>query len=124
MKKWILLLAFGFVALGIKPAHAERDVILWLSSTTATAETNKYIDCSAGHNGCRFHGVVVNSTGTANSAIVIYNSSGTATSPVAYINGAALWGNFTYDILVSSGLTYTTVGSGNYTILYQKPTYR
>lgn len=128
MRKWILLFILGFVVFGSIVAHAGTvvDPTMWISSYTATNDTTGRIVCSsvASGGGCRFHGVVISSTGTA-SSMTIYNSSSTATNVFTVIN-TAVQGTYMYDVYLSSGLVYTTTGASaaKVNILYAKPTLR
>lgn len=129
MRKWILLGILAFEVFGAMAAHADvsTSATLWLSSFTQTNDTNARIACSTVVNGggCKFHGVVVASTGTTNSTLTIYNSSSTAVNPFTIIN-TSLQGPYIFDVYLSSGLVYTTAGTvpAKVNILYAKPTLR
>lgn len=127
MRKWILLFILGFIVFGAISAHADVSVTAtqWISSNTATADTTKNIRCSSVQNnpGCKFHGVVVSSAGI-NSSIIIYNSSATAANTITTLDTTVRGATYLFDVFLSTGLTYTTVGTANLTILYAKPTIR
>lgn len=128
MRKWIFLFVMGCVVFGAIAVHADTkvDPIVWSSSYTATNDTAGRIVCNTvpGGGGCRFHGVVVASTGTV-SSITIYNSSSTAVNTVTVID-TDTQGPYIFDIYLSSGLVYTTAGTtpAKVNILYAKPTFR
>lgn len=85
---------------------------VWKSSNTATADTTKSL-CGTGRG--IIHGARVN-TGAAGT-LTIYNSRASATLPVAAINTAAL-ASLDFDVLLSSGVTYTNSATANVTLLY------
>jgi hypothetical protein len=128
MRKWILLFVLAFVTFGAMRVHADTkvDPVVWLSSYTDTNDTTGRISCSTviGQGGCRFHGIVVDSSGTA-SSIIIYNSSSTAVNTFTTIN-TTTQGFYPFDVYLSSGLVYTTSGAppAKINILYAKPTIR
>lgn len=120
MKKLILLFGTMF---WVGMAWAAGTPSVWRSSFTNTAETTKNI-CGndAGITTNRrgfFHGVCASST-AVNGVMTVYNSSASAINPIGVFNSVA--GNCEYfDVIASTqakGLTYSTVGSGNFTILY------
>lgn len=130
----VTALALGFLAGGLLflfscPSQAV-DADVWLSSHTATADTTKNLCVATNYlvgtstltTGGRgvFHGACVNS-GVAASSLTVYNSSGTATAavPIAVIQTSTAMPCSLYDVGVSSGLTYTTSGTADVTILYQ-----
>ena len=133
MKKWILFLILtGLIAIAQNAlADVSTTNTLWKSSFTATNDTALKIPCNTVEPkaGCKFHGVIVSSAGVA-STLTIYDSSATAINPIAVINtsvGTVVpTGQLFYDLYVSSGLSYTTVGAtpAKVTILYAKPSIR
>lgn len=113
------LLAVSIMALSC-PVFAISNV--FLSSNTATADTTKSLCAStvpgmfASTNHAVVHNACVN-TGTAGT-LTLYNSNGTAIQPFAAIDTAAK-GCQNFDVILSSGITYTNSATANITITYQ-----
>ena len=116
MKRVLLLFAF----LGCCAGHGHTAFIesygVHESSYTSTNET-KLIPMTLP--GTVLIGVVA-STGTG--SISIYDSSGTATNPVAVLKNTGGQGTFcaTFEIKISSGLTYATSGNGGTTFIFRR----
>jgi hypothetical protein len=62
--------------------------------------------------------VIIGKGGTAPSAVTIYNSNGTATGPVVDLINAEAYRSQDYNVILSSGLTYTATGNPNVTFIY------
>ena len=118
-----LFLAMGFIlGLGL---GAMATPSVWKSSNTATADTTQVLSTptnylvgtstirEGGHG--VYHGICIN-TGTAGT-FTIYNSSASAANPIAATSTASV-GCLTYDVGISSGLTYTNSATANVTVLY------
>lgn len=67
-------------------------------------------------------GGVLNGDNIALSQMTVYNSSGTATTPLALISGQTVFDfdDANYEVATSSGLTFSSVGNGQYTIRYRR----
>ena len=93
-------------------------------SFTMTNETARLIPNTPP--GTIFVGVVVGSAMPQGSGILIYDSSGQASNQVGFVTGYSVGSaqfQANYNIRLSSGLTYTTIGnSSGFTILYKKTT--
>lgn len=105
---------------GISGSYVFADIgSIWISSNTATADTTQNL-CKPkqGNTTARglFHGARINTGGAG--TLTVYASSASATSPIAAINTAAV-ASLDYDVIVSSGLTYSQTGTANITLLYQ-----
>lgn len=114
MKKFIFLTMGLMFISGV--SHATSPFV-WRSSTTATADTTKSL-CAEGHP--YLHGVRV--TKADSGTVTIYNSRNAASSALAVIQSTAalVSGGVDFDVLMSSGITYTNSTAGtNLTILYQ-----
>lgn len=116
---------FVFMAWALSYAVAP-DV--WLSSNTATADAtqnlckgvNYLVGTSTniyGNHGV-LHAVCVG-IGVAGSSVTVYNSSGTALNPITVVSASTPTVCSTFDVSVSSGLTYSNSSTANVTILYQ-----
>lgn len=96
---------------------------VYYSSHTATADTTKSLCAStipglfASTNKAILNGVCVN-TGATTSSVTLYNSNGTAFQTLALVD-ATTKGCLTYNVILSSGITYTTAGSADVTLMYQ-----
>lgn len=120
MKKLILVL--GLIAVTGVCWAANPSV--WRSSFTNTADTTKNV-CGndAGIVTNRrgfFHGVCVSSSAATNGTVTVFNSSASAINPIAVVN-TVTGGCSYFDVVASTfakGLTYSTTGSGNVTLLY------
>lgn len=117
-----LILAFGLL-MTVKVLWAGSPPSVWISSfTTAPVTTQNLCGVHAGITTNRrgfFHGVCT-SSGATNGFITVYNSSGSAINPMAIVNSISQGCQY-FDVVASTvnkGLTYSTVGGGNYTILY------
>lgn len=91
---------------------------VWLSSNTATVDTNKAL-CQTVFASSWPRGVVHNvcvNTGTAGT-YTVYNSSGSGVNKMAAIDTAAK-GCQIYDVVMSSGITYTNSATADVTISY------
>lgn len=115
MKKFLAGLGIAILLLGklSLPAHALFNQT-WISSNTATADTTQNL-CKKSTRAA-FHGVRINNGATG--TLTIYNSSGTATNPIAVVQTSSTWAG-DYDVITSSGLTYSNSATANVTILYQ-----
>lgn len=88
---------------------------VWVSSNTATADTNKNL---CGNSKALFHGVCVNQENGG--TVSIFDARGNAVNPIAVIVSSSAVGNcLFYDVKVSSGLTYAKTTTTNATFLYQ-----
>lgn len=63
--------------------------------------------------------IVVNAKGTTASVINIYDSNAAATTPIATIDSLNLSGTFTFDLDFSNGLTVSSTGAPNFTVIYK-----
>lgn len=118
MKKKFLLFVASFLMFSI-PVFAISGSV-YLSSHTATANTTQAL-CQQAPVGSNPHGVlnsVCVNTGASTSSATIYNSSGTANNVIAIIDTTTK-GCLTYNVLLSSGITYTTSSTADVTFLYQ-----
>lgn len=111
------IFAAGFVFLCSSSSGAAANNV-WLSSNTVTADTAQAL-CTQPNMTRRgiFHGACVN-RGAVNSTVAIYNSSATAVVPIATIQTSTAMPCSIYDVLASSGITYTTSSTADVTILY------
>jgi hypothetical protein len=62
--------------------------------------------------------IIVGKAGTAPSAVTVYNSNGTSTGPIVDIINAESVRSVDYNVIVSSGLTYTSTGNPGVTFVY------
>lgn len=116
MKKYVLFFSVLFLPILVKAAWIE-SFNMAQSSYTITSEGPVYI--SSSFPGTVFLGVNVASTSTAGT-LKIYDSVGAATNQIANISLASV-GCYRYEILISSGLVYTTTNNASgVTILYKK----
>lgn len=86
------------------------------ASFTSTAETLKRI--SGTEKGNMFVGVEVSTGSAAGSTLQIYDSQLSATNQIATIDLRTNRGH-EYNVLLSSGLTYTSTTSSGFTILWR-----
>lgn len=136
LKKILTITALaGFFAFMCYAFSYAVDTDVWVASHTATADTTKnlcpgvpysvasssfaFTTYTEGNHGV-FHGACVNG-GVAATTLTVYNSSATATGviPIAIIQTSTTMPCSLYDVAVSSGLTYTTSGTADISILYQ-----
>lgn len=92
---------------------------VWRSSWTATADSLQNL--CVNKRGF-LHSVVVSSGSLAQANLAIYASSATVQNPITFIDTSSR-GSYVYDTIGTStftarGLTYTTVGTSQITILY------
>ena len=117
MKKFPAPLIFLSVLLSAVLAFAEPTV--YFSSHTATADTTKAL-CNQTFTSSwprgLLHTVCVN-TGASTSSFTIYNSSASAVNPIAIVDSTTK-GCQTYDIQLSSGISYTNSSTADVTISY------
>lgn len=119
MKKALILLA-SILGL-LSPCMAISGSVYW-SSHTATADTTRSLCPSTipGLFGSTNHAVLnsvcVNTSATT-SSVSVYNSNGTAIQPVAIIDSSSK-GCETFNVLLSSGITYTTSSTADVTFVY------
>lgn len=106
------ILLAGVLIFSTVSAYAVGSV--WTSSNTATADTGKGL-CVAGSPRALLHTACVN-TGSAGT-LTLYNAKASAANPVAAINTAAAL-CLTYDVALSSGLSYTNSATANVTMTY------
>lgn len=113
MKKLIVL-----AGLLLMPGMLMAMEAVWNSTNTATADTTKAL-CLKSSLGSRRRGVVhavsVN-TGVAGT-FTVYNSSGAAANPIAAIDTATK-SYHVFDVVLSTGITYTNSATANVTLLY------
>lgn len=115
MKK-LLVLAVSILSLSAQ-AFAKGDVWNYSNSTGIQATIAPCVpNFFSGQPHAIFHNVCVN-TGAAGS-FTVYNSSGTTANPVALIDTTAK-GCSTYDVQLSSGITFSNSATANVTITYQ-----
>lgn len=100
------------------------DMDVWLSSNTATVDTNVPLcgQYQVGTSSVVYHAVVhyVVVTSTVAGAITLYNSSFTATAQtIGPINTGAQVFAYPYDVVFPNGLMYAKTGTGQVQILYQ-----
>lgn len=118
MKKLLLVFLVLAAMVGTSEAflRATCNTSVYRSSYTRTDDDTQEIE-----NALHFRGVVVASaSANADSYIEIYDAEDTATSIIGRISLNTL-GTYTYDIWLSSGLTYKTSGnSGGVTIIWRK----
>lgn len=62
--------------------------------------------------------VIIGKAGTAPSAITIYNGNATSTGNIVDLLNAESYRSVDYNVLLSSGLTYTATGNPNVTFVY------
>lgn len=91
---------------------------LWISSNTATADTNKVL-CPKYPTAKQSHGALgsVCINFTTPGTYSVYNASGSAINPIATID-TSVRGCLRYDISFSSGLTYVNSSTANVTAMY------
>lgn len=105
------------------PRYAFAVDTVWLSTTTATADTTKVL-CPREASVARGHGVLhsicVNTPVTGlDGRFTVYSASASATNPLAIVwSGTASQGCSVYDIAFSSGLSYTSVSTANVTATF------
>ena len=89
----------------------------WTPNYSSGTVTTKAIFAGRG-----VFGGVLNGDGVADSQLTVYDSNGTANNTVAIISGdtAFDFDESNYEIHVTSGLTVSSVGAGQYTIRYRK----
>ena len=92
-----------------------RSYEMWTSTYTSGSVTNRSVFAGRG-----VFGGAINGTVAATSMLTVRDSNGTATKPIGSFIGSATYGAVPYDVVVSSGLTVTSVGSGTYTIRYKR----
>lgn len=111
MKRFLISL---LVLLSVSTVYA---VDVWRSSTTATADTTKSLCNTARPLSGRgmVHNVCVN-TGAAGT-FTVYNSSAAAVNPLAAIDTTAK-GCTEYDVMLTSGVTYSNSATANVTLTY------
>lgn len=115
MKK--ILLFLGLTALSSTSFAYWDTVGNFKSSYTITNEQNALIPRTVP--GSIFVGVILPTT-TTNATLKIYDSSGTANNQIANIDMARS-GAYRYDVVLSSGLTYSISNNANgVTILYKR----
>jgi len=125
MKKFAIMV-LSILALSLPGSALQTDI--WLSSNTATADTTQNLckgqnflvgtsTVTEGGHGI-LHGVCINS-GAPNGTFTVYNSSGTASNPIAAVQTSTMTSCNFYDVLVSTGLTYSNSSTANVSILYQ-----
>ncbi len=108
MKKLILVSLLTLGIYGISHAYEGQQVndCIFRSSYTKTADTLQRIS------GARYLKRVVVSSATAGGSIRIYDSQGSTTGQIATVDEGTL-NQYDFNIYVSSGLTYSTVGNAN-----------
>lgn len=120
MKKMLVILA-SFLMFSM-PAFAISGNVYY-SSHTATADTTKALCTSSipgifgSTNKAIINSVCVN-TGATTSSVTLYNSSGTAVNTLAVVDATSK-GCLSYNVILSSGITYTTAGTADITMMYQ-----
>jgi hypothetical protein len=92
-----------------------RDWEAWSVYHTTATFTTKAIFAGRG-----VFGGILNGDVDATSQITLYNANGTATNPITKVDGDKQFSRSMYDVNVSSGLTFTNVGNGRYSILYRR----
>lgn len=107
----MLLKAFVIVLVLSCPVFAGNDI--YISSKTATVDSAKTL-CSGNKRGF-LHMVCMNKF-SLGATMAINNNAGA--NPVAFISAPNYATCLSYDVEVSSGLAYTTVGIADWTILY------
>lgn len=111
-----ILLEIGAGSYAVTPA-------IWLSSNTATADTNQVL-CGqyvVNNTTTTLHGVVhaiIVSSGTSG-GVTLYNSSYTTTSQsIGPVNTATVSAPFDYDVIFGNGLMYNKTGTAQVQMLY------
>lgn len=123
MKKYLFLLLF--LMWPLRSAHAVA-MDVWLSSNTATADTNVPL-CGQyliGISSVVYHAVVhevVVSSAVATTTLTLYNSSFTATGvqSIGPITTSSLNAPYVYDTVFPNGLMYAKTGGAQVQIEYQ-----
>lgn len=65
-------------------------------------------------------GGVLNGTVSATGQLTLYDSNGTANNKIADVDSVLTYGKRMFDVVTSSGLTYSNTGSGTFSVLYRK----
>ena len=97
--------------------HPMRDWEYWTPFFASGTVTNAAIFAGRG-----VFGGVLNGDNVATSQLTVYDSNGTANNKIADIDGATVFDfdDSNYEVHVTSGLTVTSVGAGQYTIRYRR----
>lgn len=93
-----------------------QDYDVWQSSFTTGSVSLKNITWGSG----QIFGGVVNGDSVVGSSITVFNSSGTPTNQITSLDGSLSFDRKMYDVMTSSGITYSSSGAGLYTILYKR----
>lgn len=111
------LIVFALLTCYAGASHAVTTV--WRSSHTTTADTTKSLCGQSASSRCTLHGVRVGH-GTSGQ-IQLFNSQGAASNAfqVIFTSAAVVAGSYDYDVMMSSGCTYsTTAANTSVNILY------